>query len=52
MSFTRDGWPVKTKISDVVDRIGSMAEQAIVDNGGQKNTNKSGEAVCVRKTDF
>lgn len=36
INFTRDGLPVYTKISDIVNRILLIAEEAILTNGGKK----------------
>lgn len=38
INFTRDGLPNFTKISDIVDRIMIITENAILKNGGQKIT--------------
>ncbi len=38
INFTRDGLPVFTKISDIVNRIMTIAGEAILSNGGQKVT--------------
>jgi ADP-ribosylglycohydrolase len=38
INFTRDDLPVYTKISDIVNRIGIIAEEAIIANGGRKIT--------------
>jgi hypothetical protein len=36
INLTRDGLPVSTKISDIVERIMIQAEKAILANGGKK----------------
>jgi hypothetical protein len=36
INLTRDGLPVSTKISDIVERITVLAEKAILANGGKK----------------
>ncbi len=36
INFTRDGLPVNTKISDIVNRILEITEDAILENGGKK----------------
>lgn len=36
INLTRDGLPVSTKISDIVNRILVIAEEAILSNGGEK----------------
>lgn len=36
INLTRDGLPVSTKISDIVERIMALAEKAILANGGKK----------------
>jgi ADP-ribosylglycohydrolase len=36
INLTRDGLPVSTKISDIVERIMVLAEKAILANGGEK----------------
>jgi hypothetical protein len=36
INLTRDGLPVSTKISDIVERIMILAEKAILANGGKK----------------
>ena len=38
INFTRDDLPVYTKISDIVNRILKIAEEAILSNGGKKVT--------------
>jgi ADP-ribosylglycohydrolase len=38
INFTRDDLPVYTKISDIVNRISVIAEEAIITNGGKKIT--------------
>lgn len=41
INFTRDGLPAITKISDIVNRIMAIAEDAIIANGGKKITQDS-----------
>ncbi len=41
INFTRDDLPPFTKISDIVDRILVIAEEAIIANGGKKVTEKN-----------
>lgn len=36
LNYSRDGLPIVTKISDIVERIAAVAEKAILENGGGK----------------
>lgn len=51
INWTRDGLPNYTKISDIVNRIMDVAENAIVDNGGKKFT-ENGKVFYLIETDF
>jgi len=51
LNYSRDGLPIVTKISDIVERIAAVAEQAILANGGRKSV-REGQTVYVIKCDF
>ena len=51
INFTRDDLPVYTKISDIVDRIGIIAEEAIIANGGKKITEGNKIYYLIRTED-
>ncbi len=51
VNHTRDGLPERTEISDIVDRIADIAENAILANGGEKKGQPNGETVYRIKTD-
>ena len=51
LNYSRDGLPIVTKISDIVERIAAVAEEAIVANGGKKVV-RDGRTVYIVKCDF
>ncbi|MGW8181758.1 MAG: ADP-ribosylglycohydrolase family protein, partial [bacterium] len=51
INWTRDGLPVDNRISDIVDRILAIAEDAILENGGRR-TEVEGKAAYVVQCDF
>jgi len=51
LNYSRDGLPIVTKISDIVERIAAVAEQAILANGGRK-TIRDNQVFYVINTDF
>jgi ADP-ribosylglycohydrolase len=51
INFTRDDLPVYTKISDIVNRIGIIAEEAILANGGKKITEGNKIYYLIRTED-
>ena len=51
INYTRDGLPNITKISDIVNRILVIAEEAIIKNGGAKLT-ENGQIYYVIKSDL
>ena len=51
LNYSRDGLPIVTKISDMVERTAKVAEKAILANGGRKIT-KEGQTVYVVPCDF
>jgi len=51
INFTRDGLPVYTKISDIVNRIMVLAEEAILENGGKRFI-QDGKVFYMINTDF
>lgn len=51
LNFSRDGLPVCTPISEIVDRILAIAERAILDHGGEKTT-LNGQEVFKVQCDF
>ena len=51
VNYSRDGLPIVTKISDIVERIARIAEAAILANGGRK-TNENGAVEYVIPCDF
>ncbi len=46
INYTRDGLPIHNRISDIVERIANVAEQAILREGGRK-IERDGEVVCI-----
>jgi ADP-ribosylglycohydrolase len=50
VNATRDGIPIVTPISEIVERIHAVAQEAILANGGQKEM-RDGAAVYVIRTD-
>jgi len=51
INYTRDKLPIHNKITDIVERIAGVAQQAIWENGGRKLT-QNGEVVYQINTDF
>ncbi len=51
VNYSRDDLPIVTKITDIVERIADVAEDAILANGGGK-TIENGEVVYIVRTDF
>lgn len=51
INYSRDGLPNYNEISDIVDRILSITEQAILDHGGKK-VNENGKRMYEVNTDF
>jgi ADP-ribosylglycohydrolase len=51
INYTRDDLPVFTKISDIVNRILIIAEEAIIANGGQKLTEDNKIYYLIRADD-
>ncbi|MBN2375016.1 MAG: ADP-ribosylglycohydrolase family protein [Sedimentisphaerales bacterium] len=51
INFTRDDLPICNKISDIAERIGRIAEKAILENGGKK-TVRDGKVIYVVNCDF
>ena len=51
INFTRDDLPICNKISDIAERIGRIAEKAILENGGKKMI-RDGKVIYVVKCDF
>lgn len=51
LNYSRDGLPIVTKITDIVERIAAVAEKAILDQGGRMLV-KDGKVVYVIKCDF
>ena len=51
LNYSRDGLPIMTKISDIARRIVAVAEQAILDGGGRRET-RDGKTVYVVNCDF
>lgn len=51
LNYTRDGLPIDNRISDIVDRILRISEQAILDAGGRKIV-EDGQEVYVVMVDF
>ena len=51
VNYTRDGLPIVTRISDIVQRIAAIAEDAIIENGGKKIT-RAGKVSYVIKCDL
>jgi hypothetical protein len=49
--FTRDGLPGFNRISDIVNRILQVAEEAIISNGGKKISEK-GEIFYLINSDI
>lgn len=52
VNMTRDGLPIRTANSALVDRILAVAEDAILKHGGQKRANPQGDIEYVIITDF
>jgi hypothetical protein len=50
VNATRDGIPIVTPISEIVERIHAVAQEAILANGGRKEM-RDGVAVYVIRTD-
>jgi hypothetical protein len=51
INFTRDGLPAYNRISDIVNRILQLAEEAIISTGGQKIF-ENGEAYYLINSDI
>jgi len=51
LNYSRDGLPIVTKITDIVERIAAVAERAILDNGGRKRM-ENGKVLYVIDCDF
>jgi len=51
LNYSRDGLPIVTKISDMVERTADIAEAALLQNGGRKTT-ESGKIVYVIECEF
>lgn len=51
INFTRDDLPIANRISDIVERIAAIAEEAIVTGGGRK-TEEDGKVVYVVNCGF
>ena len=51
LNYSRDGLPIVTKISDMVERTADIAEAAILANGGRQ-TSKDGAVEYVIQCDF
>ncbi len=51
LNYSRDGLPIVTKISDIVNRIADIADQAITSNGGRKIT-RDGKTLYIINCDF
>ena len=51
VNFSRDGLPIVTKISDIVERITAITEKAILANGGKKQV-KDGQLMYTVACDF
>jgi ADP-ribosylglycohydrolase len=51
LNYSRDGLPIVTKISDMVERTADIAEAAILENGGRK-TARDGQVVYAIECDF
>ena len=51
INYSRDGLPNCVKISDIIDRIKAVSEQAMWEGGGQKIT-KDGETTYIINCDF
>ena len=49
INYSRDGLPIHNRISDLVERIAKIAEQAILSEGGRKEE-RGGEIVYVIPT--
>jgi hypothetical protein len=48
INFTRDDLPPFSKISDIVNRILAIAENAIIENGGKKITEGNNVYYLIR----
>jgi len=51
LNYSRDNLPIMFKISDIVQRIATIAEKAILENGGKKIT-RNGKTVYRINCDF
>jgi hypothetical protein len=51
VNYSRDGLPIITKISDIVERITAITEDAIRANGGKKRI-ENGQMIYVVNCDF
>ena len=51
LNYSRDDLPIVTKISDIVERIAAVAEQAIIANNGRKIT-ENGKVSYIINCDF
>jgi len=51
LNYSRDGLPIVTKISDIVERIAAITEEAILTNGGRKIA-RNGRTVYSVNCDF
>jgi hypothetical protein len=51
VNYTRDNLPVATKISDIVERIATITELAIWENGGRK-IEEDGREILIIQSDF
>lgn len=51
LNYSRDHLPIVTPISEIVERIATIAEKAILENGGKK-MEKDGEIVYIIESDF
>ena len=51
LNYSRDGLPIVTKISDIVERIATVAEEAIVAGGGTRRV-RDGQVVYTVRCDF
>lgn len=51
VNISRDGLPLRTPISDIVDRIAAIAKVAILDNGGRMEM-RDGKPVYIVASDF
>ena len=51
LNYSRDGLPIVTRISDIVERIAAVAEEAILAHGGRK-TVRDGRVLYTIQCDF